>query len=64
MVKVRSQGGLGVTLMERGGASPITLKAVWINASSIYCSRPPIQSAPSLLILVIAIGLKRETMES
>ena len=37
--------------MERGGASPITLRAVWMKASSMYCSRPPIHSAPSLLIL-------------
>ena len=55
--------GPGVTLMERGGASPITLSAVWIKASSMYCSKPPIQSAPSLLILVIAIRLKKETVK-
>ena len=55
--------GPGVTLMERGGASPITLNAVWIKASSMYCSKPPIQRAPSLLILVIAISLKKKTME-
>ena len=49
--------------MERGGASPITLNAVWIKASSMYCSKPPIQRAPSLLILVIAISLKKKTID-
>ena len=54
--------GPGITLMERGGASPITLNAVWIKASSMYCSRPPIQSAPSLLILVISRSLKKKKL--